>query len=77
MPREGPVTDTLRRESMFQRYYLEDLLKISPGDTLAEMFIVSDVVLGDAALGDHPWSYADQELSIGETVSMFSLRHTC
>lgn len=58
MPREGPVTDTLRRES----------------DTLAEMFIVSDVVLGDAALGDHPWSYADQELSIGDERLLVRIR---
>ncbi|KAG9123509.1 isoleucine-tRNA ligase, partial [Ceratobasidium sp. 392] len=50
LPSSGPVADILRREL----------------DNLPLIFIVSDVLLQDEApVSDHPWSYADQSLTIG------------
>lgn len=46
---QGPFGDVLRREE----------------NTLASIFIVSDVVLGDGANEGHPWSFADRELIFG------------
>ncbi|KAF8595528.1 isoleucyl-tRNA synthetase [Ceratobasidium sp. AG-I] len=56
--REGHVTNILRRER----------------DTLAAMFIVSDVSLEDTSTDDHPWSYADQELLVGSGLISIRIR---